>query len=196
MKPSDAKQQDWQLYYHQTWMMHSTHGPVLVYVDGNSLVGFKPGENFDKDKRMTFRASCLTPWWPRGGAFNTAHSAVYITRRAQRNMRKSAVGGGHYICTYGSLSGRNVMEVIAEPRPYYSVEEARELIFNPKTKRKRAAVTQDIILTQQVGVGDTLGVYFRGMYAGTLKDNWFEPIATGHPMGKRAAIKMAKEGIL
>ncbi|GAG31465.1 unnamed protein product, partial [marine sediment metagenome] len=106
MNPCDAMPKDFQMYYNGCWMEHATHGVGLVRVhDG---VMYLDKENTGENS-LRVKPSYLTCWWPRPGAFNCKNHAVYIARRAMRNMRKSAVANDHYFIKWGSPYGKDVM---------------------------------------------------------------------------------------
>lgn len=194
MNPAEARPEDYNLYYNRTWMRHSTKGLFYVRVNEQKFRGQRSlGDgHVDMEDYVTLGAKYLEPWWPRGGSFNTQYGACYITRRAQRNMRKSATGGGHYIVTYGSMGG-DPMSVMAKNDGYMSIQSFK--LLAKMGKIMDAAVTRDIIVAQVEGEQD-MGVYFRGIYAGRLNGKAFDPVAHGHPMSKRAAIKLHQAGIL
>ena len=89
MLPTKARKSDWNLYYNRTWMNHVKHGPCYIRVGDGTFRGHRLLESGQLSERgVTCLAKDLAPWWPRSGAFNGDLGAVYITRRAQRNMRK------------------------------------------------------------------------------------------------------------
>ena len=207
MKPTDANPEDWNLYYHRTWMLDRNRGPVLVIVGGKKLIGYLPK---DRDRGLlhedsvTLNPKHLEPWWPRSAAYNwlTAsgrNAACYMSRRAQRNMRKSATANSHYILTYGSYPG-DIMVLAALTQDYPSARKALSMIkASEPTKNLDVAVSPDLILNKQVGLAGgppIINVIFKGNYAGQLDGMSFDPIAPGHPLSKRAAIKLAQIGLL
>ena len=121
MKPSDVPVRDWQMYYAGTWMKHAVHGPALVSVRAADLMVNVHGEEVLVDP------SDLECWWPRSGSYNTPLGALYISRKAARNMRKSASWSDHYVCTYGRTErGIDGMKLMVRGPNYMSVEAAMD----------------------------------------------------------------------
>ena len=189
MKPSQANKQDWQMYYANTWMNHVKYGPGIVIVDPDGLQHTRGGE---EDKLRRVKPDDLECWWPRSGSYNTPYGAVYIARKAARNMRKSASMGDHYQLIYGRGDGGDILRLMIDGPDYMSVAEG------VRTLRKQVcisvAVTRDVILAQQPNT-DIIEVVFRGNVTGTLSDDGFEPLIPQDPLSKRAYIKLMQEGI-
>ena len=206
MNPRDANPEDWHLYYHRTWMLSKKHGPIMVYVDGTTFMGYRPMDvdtGILEEKPVKLDPMELETWWPRSAAYNWTYRGVtracYLTRRAQRNMRKSATSNSHYVLGYGSYGGE-LMVLAAMPRPYPSPAQALNRLRKASpTEVADLAVSQDLILSRPPMTGDTLPplrVIFKGNYAGDLNGMSFDPIAPGHPLSKRAAIKLMQAGLL
>lgn len=185
MKPSDALTRDWPMYYAGTWMKHKFYGPVPVSVyDGKLFVEAHGG-------RHPAEPHHLECWWPRSGSYNTKMGAVYIARKAARNMRKSASWNDHYTCTYGrTMRGADPLHLMVRGPNYIAVDAAMELLTLEVTES--VAVTRDIIL--KAGDKD-VEVIFRGNPTGILTADGFEPYVPLDPLSKRAYVKLMQEGI-
>lgn len=185
MKPSHALQRDWPMYYAGTWMNHREYGPVAVSVNGEGLEVTVGTDTIPADPND------LECWWPRSGSYNTKMGAVYIARKAARNMRKSASWGDHYTCTFGrTVRGSDPLSLMVRGPNYISVEAALELLTLEVTES--VAVTRDIILR---ATDSNIEVIFRGNATGTLTKDGFEPYVPLDPLSKRAYVKLMQEGI-
>jgi len=188
MKPSQANKQDWRMYYADTWMNHVKYGPGHIYVRDGQLTHTRGGRN---DPTRDVEPDDLECWWPRSGSYNTPRGAVYIARKAARNMRKSASYGDHYQLTYGRGDGGDVLRLMIDGPDYLSVKEARAALRRNITAS--VAVTRDIILAMQ---DEHIVVVFRGIHTGVLTDNGFEAYIADDPLSKRAYVKLMAEGIV
>jgi len=177
------------MYYANTWMDHVKYGPGLILVNDGQLRHTRGGPD---DEPRKVKPDDLECWWPRSGSYNTPYGAVYIARKAARNMRKSASMGDHYQLTYGRGMGGDIMRLMIDGPDYMSIKEAQRALA--KNIAHSVAVTRDIILRQNEH--EAVEVIFRGNPTGTLTDLGFEPFIPNDPLSKRAYIKLAKEGVL
>ena len=181
MNPSDAMPKDFQMYYDGCWMEHTKHGVGRVRViDGTMYL--------DKDNGLTnairVKPAYLRCWWPRPGAFNCGNHAVYVARRAMRNMRKSAVAGDHYFVKWGSPYGKDVMMTLREGANQLPLQEALELLRTKKMSS--AAISRDIIIhPEDKPTIDVQTVVFRGMNSGKLSGGIYEPLFSHSPLTGR-----------
>jgi len=181
MNPTDAMPKDYQMYYDGCWMEHTKHGVGLVRViDGTMYL--------DKDNGMTeamrVKPSFLSCWWPRPGAFNCKDHAVYVARRAMRNMRKSAVANDHYFVKWGSPYGKDVMMVLKEGQNHLPLREALAVLRSKKMTS--VAISRDIIIEpEDMPSRDVQSVVFRGIDAGRLNNGMFEPLFSNSPLTAR-----------
>jgi len=188
MKPSQANKQDWRMYYSGTWMHHITRGPGYIQVlDGD--LHWSDGN--EAHPAVQVEAADLECWWPRSGSYNTPGGAVYIARRAARNMRKSACMGDHYRLTYGHGRG-DCMALMVNGPDYVTIKDAVKAIN--KNIAASIAITRDIIVTPTNK--NEIEVVFRGNPTGILNDDGFEPYIQADPLAKRAYIKLMQEGVL
>jgi hypothetical protein len=142
MLPSDSPQQDWNLYFNDTFMLHETKGIVYVKVRHND-----EGEYYLKaytidsrgkvsSKGFTCGSSKLGIYWPRPGAYNitTQDTAVFIGRSAQRHMKRSA-SFDHYFITW-SPSAHMLGHIV----PFMGLRQ----VFPTLEKFKERAKSKDI----------------------------------------------------
>lgn len=180
MNPSDALPQDYGMYYDGCWMKHTSLGIGRVrVVNGKMYFEKNPGQ----DEPKIVRSKYLTCWWPRAGAFNIVgkHKAVFIARRAMRNMRKSAISGDHYFTKWGSPTCR-IMETLREGPNLLPLQEAIDLLKKPEWIS--VAVARDIILTNGE-IPDESIVIFRGEESGTYKYGCYTPMFSDNPLTGR-----------
>lgn len=184
MNPADALPEDWGMYYDGVWMRHTTHGIGQIQVVGGDMYLRKT----PKSDPILVNSRYLRCWWPRAGAFNCGDHAIYIARRAMRNMRKSAMSGDHYYITWGSPYGKDMMMVLRNgPNPLPigdAILGLRSGIVGS------VAITRDIILSVDFEAGvehkEPLTVVFRGMEVGTYtEDGGFVPLFSGSPFTPR-----------
>ena len=180
MNPSDALPQDFGLYYDACWMRHKTHGIGMVRViNGDMYLEYTK----DRSGPLQVQPKLLECWWPRPGAFNVGNGAVYIGRRALRNMHKSAVCGEHYFTKWGMCSGVELMQLLRDGPNHVTVDEGLRLLAT--NKRKSVAVSRDVILTPTTTDGTETAVIFRGMEVGFLKNGVYEPAFSNSPLTGR-----------
>jgi hypothetical protein len=199
MRPSDALQQDWRLYYDQSWMYHTTLGPGLVRVHGAGLYFYRFPDDVIEPEATKVRATDLGCWWPRSGAFNTSMGAVYIARKTTRSMRKSAHPSEHYKVRWGQAyafksSTHNLMLLLRRGPSLVDSDFARKAIRTGMTNS--VAVTPDVILAK-TSVPEELSVIFRGIPVGILtEDEDFEPSFARDALSRRVKEKLEQEHII
>lgn len=181
MNPCDAMPKDFQMYYDNCWMKHSNHGVGRIRViDGNMYMDMLTG----KSGPIGVKPNYLVCWWPRPGAFQIGRDAVYIARRAMRNMRKSAVSNDHYFVKWGNPYTKDVMLTLRDGPNCVPIPVA---IARLKDKRiNSAAVTRDIIIHPEDEPNtNCFVVVFRGMEAGRLVNGQFEASFSDSPLTGR-----------
>lgn len=184
MNPCDALPKDYGMYYDNCWMRHSTHGVGRVRImDGDMYF-----ETFSKvpsdPKRVNPRY--LSCWWPRPGAFNIdgGGAAVYIARRAMRNMRKSAVANDHYFVKWGSPYLKDVMLTLRDGPNAVPLTEAQVML--KAGRAESVAVSRDIIIhPDNDEFNDEYTIVFRGLESGRLVRGVYEPTFSASPLTGR-----------
>lgn len=191
MNPSDALPQDWRMYYHNCWMEHTTLGIGMVAVSDNRLYFYNYQNGDSSVDPVKVNAQDLKCWWPRPGAYNTkAGSAVYISRKAIRTMRKSAVAGEHYVIKWGPRLGNIDLMVALRAGPSrHSISYAAKVLKDGLVAS--VAVSRDLILAKDKF--NNIVVIFRGLEAGEYRDGEFVPSFTGSPLAKRVMMKLTQE---
>jgi hypothetical protein len=181
MNPCDAMPKDFQMYYDNCWMVHTTLGVGRVRViDGEMHMELLQG----KKQSAAVNAKYLSCWWPRPGAFNLEDSAVYIARRAIRNMRKSAMCGDHYFIKWGTPYQKDAMLLLRDGPNAIPLPEAVDLLKHKKYSS--VAVTRDIIIHPEDDPNtNCFTVIFRGMETGRLVNGQYEPLFSGSPVTGR-----------
>ncbi len=182
MNPSDAMPQDYRMYYDGCWMEHTKYGVGYIRVKDGGMYLDKEGRGRDL---VRVKPSFLSCWWPRPGAFNVKKKhAVYIARRAMRNMRKSAVANDHYFLKWGMPYGRDVMLTLRDGPNPVEIREARRLLI--AGTMLSVAISRDVILhPEDEPTADVQTVVFRGMDAGRLVMGTFEPLFSASPLTGR-----------
>ena len=195
MKPSDALQQDWRLYYDQSWMEHKIFGPGLVRVIGNGLYFYRfPGDEMEAEGTAV-RGTDLSCWWPRSGSYNAPGGAIYLARKTARSMRKSAHPSEHYVIKWGhaSYGAYRIMLQLRNGPAIVDIDFAKKAIAAGVTSS--AAVAHDIILTK--GFDDEeFGVVFRGIHTGVINDDEFTPASPGAALARRTVMRLREEEII
>ena len=184
MNPCDAMPKDYGMYYEGCWMYHNTHGIGRVStIAGSKSMWLDTTEGMEPPKKV--KASALMCWWPRAGAFNVPNEAVYIARRAIRNMRKSAVGQDHYFVKWGSPYAQEVMYTLKTGPNYVTLPEAVRQLSH--SVRSAVAISRDVIVhfEDESKDNETLTVVFRGMEAGRIINGRYEPAFHDHPLTGR-----------
>ena len=180
MNPEDALPEDWGMYYDGVWMRHDKYGVGRIEVLGGDLY-LKRSVYSDP---IQVRAEYLKCWWPRAGAFNCGNHAIYIARKAVRNMRKSAVAGDHYFVKWGTGFGIDIMEKLRSGPNCHSKVDATRLLEDGDMSS--VAVTRDIIFTLCEDNPEKFIVIFRGMEVGTWSEiSGYTPQFSGHPLTSR-----------
>jgi len=189
MNPQDALPQDYPMYYNGCWMEHSELGIGRISVVGTRMY---IDTNYGKTDPVCVKAKDLSCWWPRPGAFNGKKEAIYVGRRAHRNMRKSAMPNDHYFLKWGSPYAVDMMLALAGGRNEITIEEAIERF--KAGKMISAAVSRDIIIYPQDDSEDVYVVVFRGNEVGVLENGYFTPLFSSNPIDARALRQL--EGVL
>lgn len=194
MKPSDALQQDWRLYYDQAWMDHRLFGPGLVRVLNNRLFFYRFPDDEMEPEGLLVRGSDLQCWWPRSGSYNVPGGAIYIARRTTRSMRKSAHPVEHYKVKWGNPihSNNELMLQLRAGPAIVDADFAKKAIDKGMTNS--AAVSTDVILTSHED--SSYGVVFRGINVGEIEDDIFIPDYPASPLARRAESRLIEDGII
>lgn len=180
MNPQDAMPADYGMYYDGCWMTHNKHGVGRIRViDGRLYFEKNPG----REDPIKVQGKSLSCWWPRPGAHNAKKQkrAVYIARRAMRNMRKSAIGGDHYFIKWGNPSRIEIMGTMRDGPLLTPLHDAMTSISNDG---KAVAVARDIILAPN-DYPSTYDVIFRGEEAGTYQHGVYTPLFSDNPLTGR-----------
>jgi hypothetical protein len=184
MNPCDALTKDYGMYYNGCWMKHSVHGIGCISVVSDRMYWI--GDPGGSGENLRVQAKSLSCWWPRPGAFNVKGSAVYIARRAVRNMRKSAVGQDHYFVKWGNPYAMNVMLTLRDGPNHVTLRVAEAALSDGRTATTSVAITRDIIIThEEEKPNGRYTVIFRGLEAGTLHKGVFDPVFSGNPLTAR-----------
>lgn len=191
MKPSEARPEDWRLYYHGTFMHMLDVGPVLVSAGHGELTGRN-----ERGGRVRVTPDALMPLWARPGAYNVGSTAVYVGRRARRSARRS-MSHEHYHIKWSSngsarMSNKYLWAALT-PQQYPSYDEAiTELRQGDSAAR---AISRELILARGRD-GKRIKVVLRGQVAGYIENDLFVPNCETAPLAKLARGRLAAEGVL
>jgi hypothetical protein len=137
-----------------------------------------------KKDMVCVKPAMLECWWPRPGAFNVKGSAIYIARRAQRNMRKSAVSGDHYFVKWGTPYGKDVMVTLRDGPDTKTLRQAAKMLSTGSMTS--VAISRDIIIyVEDDTLPDVYEVVFRGIECGKLVRGSYEPSFSDNPLTGR-----------
>lgn len=195
MKPSDALQQDWRLYYDQAWMEHKIYGPGMVRVIGNSLYFYRFPDDQMEPEGISVRGTDLSCWWPRSGSYNAPGGAIYLARKTARSMRKSAHPSEHYIIKWGHAdygAHRIMLQLRAGPA-IVDADFAKKALEAEVTSS--AAIAHDLILTKG-SVDEQFGVVFRGIHTGAIEDDEFCASSPGSALSRRTELRLREENVI
>lgn len=193
MNPVDASPADWRMYYHNTWMIHKTHGPCHVSVeydeeDGGSFFRINNGtKTFNR-----INSNHLMLWFPPVGAYNVGSNAVYLGRRAQRMMRKSAAYPDTYYVQWGGRpNATTLLKALIAP-VYHTCEDAINKLRQGEARS--LAISRHIILWVHNG---RINVVYKGHEVATApKDSKKFTLSALLPVPRdRLAAALRKEGI-
>lgn len=189
MNPVDALARDYNMYYNGTWMKHKPTGRIVnVQVGEGYQFSYQLPAGVKWHETKPEELEC---WWPRSGSYNIGEGAVFIGRRARRNMKKSAYD--HYYVSWGYYR-ESPLKIMAQNSKYLKFDDAVKCL-NSGVSRS-VAISKDIILSKPAGQpDDKFTVVYRGTEAGSLENNQFIPIYEGTPAAKRAELKLVQEGI-
>lgn len=166
MNPQDAPNADWRMYYNNTWMIHKKHGPCHVQVRMNE----ETGESFfqvvttEEKTYKRINSKDLSLFFPLVGSFNVGGSALYLGRRAQRQMRKSASYPDTYYITWGSRRPNQLklLKQVVSPE-YSSLESALEQVSNGTPS---VAISRNWIIAQKTST--LFNLIYKGTSIGTM----------------------------
>jgi len=168
MNPADAPMQDWRMYYNNTWMIHERYGACLVSV----LQDDETGENFFKVTNTLgknwnrINSNHLKLFFPPVGSYNVGTSAIYLGRRAQRQMRKSACyPDTYYVAWGGRPSSTRILKSVVSP-VYPSVDEALPQLCDGT--RRATAISRNWILAPLSK--EQVSLIYKGVDVGTMTD--------------------------
>lgn len=171
MIPKDAPQQDWAMYYHDTYMTHIEKGPCWITVQMNEdeegghkqLYMATISNRGNLNSRNPVDPDELRILWPRPGAYNFSkfRTAGFVGRKPQRHMKRSAYRD-HYFVQWSpaGISTMNLMVTIAHNPGYWTV--SKFLKEKDKTEGKRtnaAAISSKVILYQPKSSSDPYVIY-------------------------------------
>ena len=194
MNPAETPRRDWRLYYQGTMMMHDTLGVVSINVEERNMYIRPIGDKLRGDWKAC-DASLLTCLWPNPKAINWKCQGLYIGRRARREARRSFTSH-HYYIAWGAGSPHNMIHTmlpaLLEVEDYPPLDIALEQLQSGQYTS--VAISRDII------IGPELEVIARGIEAGRLLlvegEYRFDPELARSPLARRAAFKLAKEGVI
>jgi len=197
MNPSDCPSRDWSLYYSGTYMLHATIGVVQVTVQHGVFQCRKHQGGVYRQADPTE----LTSIWPVARSVNFNNQAFYVGRRPRQEARRSATLR-HYVSLWSEYPqesvGHELLRALCFPPEYPSLEFAMRALQQEEVNS--IAITRDLILARSPTSVADYRVVCQGMEAGTLHtvDNGFsfEGSLNQHPAGKRALVKLQKEGIV
>lgn len=182
MLPAEAPKQDWRLYYHNTYMMHTEMGPVHVHVeedDRGHLVFFAGGVSKGNtlSKKLVL-ADDLRILWPRPGAYNIGRRAekrqgIFVGRTPQRQMKRSA-SSDHYYTLWSAencFAGYQILNhILGGEHKYFTLEEAWN---RPDSHRKASALSINVVVLK---TSNKLQLIYRGEEIGLItSDNALHP---------------------
>ena len=181
MIPKDAPQQDWAMYYHDTYMIHVLKGPCYIQIrnddEGNKiLLAQKITDGGKINDAEIVSAKDLRILWPRPGAYNFPKYkvAAFIGRSPQRHMKRSAYRDHYYLMWSPlELPVSYRMNMIALNATYWTAD---KFIKNTKkaTPNIAAAISSKIILYKPNAHTD-ISVIYLGEDIGVLHDAKFVP---------------------
>lgn len=177
MNPINVPARDWSLYYSRCVMVHDTYGAVYVEPDGNNFIAYPmiyeglPNAVPDctpLTSAKTVSARKLRIWFPPSGSYTTKNGAVYLGRKANRCMKKSAAPDAHYWVKWASAGYNrvNVAQLLCSKREYMSLDDAIKAI--KEGKRFAAALCRSVIISNVPEEKDVFHVIYRGESVGTL----------------------------
>ena len=171
MLPHDTPNEDWNLYFNETYMRHISKGPVFIQIrphdeDGHAMFRcYTIGKGGVLSKRgYSAESADLRIYWPRPGAYNLPDhaGAIFVGRQAQRHMKRSAYKDHYYIIwndevyavTMGGnpYNGNKLLPLIMNPEPYGRIVQFRK---SPDSVRS-TALSPKIILQKKVGTPSKL----------------------------------------
>lgn len=197
MNPTQCKERDWGLYYTGTYMLHETMGVVNVSASTGTFRARKTSEHMWRQVTPE-SLSCI---WPKGRSINIYGQGIYVGRRGRQQAKRSATTS-HYVTLWSEHEARSVTEEtlrqLCFPAEYPSLEFAMRSLQQEECSS--IAITRDLILCRSpVNVGE-YKVICQGLPAGILKTEEegysFKGTLNDHPAGKRALVKLQKEGIV
>ena len=150
MMPTECNSRDWGLYFNGCYMCHRERGFVYVQCDTDSFIV----RQTQRGSRHEALAADLAPIWPLAGSINMNNEAMYISRRARREARRSCTPN-HYQIEWGSDANRagvhmEAIKTLWACAEYPAPDEALRLLDNGE--RPSVAVARDIILTDRKSV--------------------------------------------
>lgn len=175
MLPANTPQNDWSLYFHDTYMRHTSLGPVHIMISQD----LNNGEPIFIAHKVT-KESGISPsekkvdgadlriFWPRPGAYNMQLSpgALFIGRQAQRHMKRSAYRD-HYFVMWNDMNFNRdyiqhgsqlsfILPMIVNPKRYNTIKQFRE---KRDSDCISMALSSKIILHQPTKTGPVSLIY-------------------------------------
>ena len=174
MIPKDAPQEDWALYYHDTYMAHVKYGPCRVVIQTSDagyptfLAAEIDPKTINLKANNKVMAKDLRIMWPRPGAYNFSRLkiAAFIGRTPQRHMKRSAYSDHYYIqWSPKNITTTHMMTQIALHPIYTRVND-----FNVGSR----AISNKVILYKP-RPGKVISVMYMAEYIGILNMLKFVP---------------------
>jgi len=183
MLPHDTPNEDWNLYFNDTYMRHIVKGPMYIQISANDEDGHAEFVGFivNKGGVLARQAVPVDPaqlriFWPRPGAYNLpGHvGAIFIGRQAQRHMKRSAYRDHYYISWndensgdegLNTYSGNKMLPIMMNPIEYGTIAKFRA---SDKSTYRSTALSPKIILHK----GESrLNLIYMSEEVGSIDDN-------------------------
>ncbi len=100
MRPTELTREDWHRYYSNTYMMLEGENRV-VHVRVNNAQFFISDFGSEVTTEVDFRS--LDTWWPRPESVNYHGRGVYVGRKSDRGMKKSATKKHYFLASGGVI---------------------------------------------------------------------------------------------
>lgn len=195
MRIQDTEPTDWSLYFEGTYMMYRNKvAAVSVDTEGPQ---YRLMLTFNPHKRVFLSTpeelAELEVWWPRPGAYNYMGHAVYIARKAARNMKKSCCPRSHYYIKYGNNLAVKTVRYLKTGPNHMDWPSAKKAL--DKLLCASVAVARDLILLS-TDEGN-YGVVYRGEHVGHVTvTGEFHASTDLAPSTKLVNIRLMEEGVI
>lgn len=184
MIPKDAPQQDWSMYYHDTYMTHVEKGPCRITVqqddeDGNLQLYMATISNRGNlNSKNRANPNDLRILWPRPGAYNFPkfNTAGFVGRKPQRHMKRSAYRDHYYLqWAPSSISSSNLMVTIAANPYYWTVAKFLKSQEGKSSERTNAVAVSSKVILYKSRAESPIVIVYLAEDVGRLIDGQFVP---------------------